>query len=96
MLNQIERIIVLAAASVVSMGVTGTVCWAAIQTMAGAADAGLQNLLFGGLIGTGAFGAGALIALLGMAQQTRAGTGSGGPTLNVETASADIRASSEA
>lgn len=57
-----ERFTIILAGIVLSLGVTGVIAWLAIV----ATDAGERNLLIGGLIGTGAFGGGALFSLLGI------------------------------
>ena len=89
-----ERLILIGSGSLIATALTGTVCYAAILSL-GVGDGGLQNLLFGGIIGTGGFGGGALFAALGVQYAQNRGTG-GGPTVNVETNTADVRASTPA
>ena len=69
-----ERGAIIGIAGTVSLLATGTVCYAAVQALA-SGDGGLQNLLFGGLIGTGAFGAATLMSLLQSRDQRGAGSG---------------------
>lgn len=84
MMNQVERLLIISIAGIVSVGVTATVCYAALVALT-LSEGGLQNLLFGGLIGTGAFGAGGLLTMITMRQSaTGSATGSGGPTVNAE------------
>jgi hypothetical protein len=75
-----ERLLIIVIGGIMAIMVTGTVCFAAIRALT-EGDGGLQNLLYGGLIGTGAFGGGVLFTVLGVQQR---GTGSGGPTVNVD------------
>ena len=70
-----ERFLVLSIGAVLSLLTTGVICYLAIV----ATESGERNLLLGGLVGTGAFGGGALFGLLGNHK------GTGGPTTNVET-----------
>lgn len=78
-----ERLLIIVIGGIMAIMVTGTVCFAAIRALT-EGDGGLQNLLYGGLIGTGAFGGGVLFTVLGVQQR---GTGTGGPTVVAESPS---------
>jgi hypothetical protein len=75
-MSERERLLVLIVGAILSLGVTAIISFLAVTVT----DTSERSILFGALIGTGAFGGGALFGLLGH----RTGTGSGGPTVNVE------------
>ena len=64
-MNERERMIVILGGIILALMITGTVCYAALTVP----DKG--DLLYGGLIGTGAFGGGALLSALGLQQQRK-------------------------
>jgi hypothetical protein len=75
-MSERERLLVLIVGAILSLGVTAIISFLAVTVT----DTSERSILFGALIGTGAFGGGALFGLLGH----RTGTGSGGPTTNIE------------
>lgn len=73
-MSERERLLVLVVGALLSLGVTIVISYLAVTVT----DTSERSILFGALIGTGAFGGGALFGLLGH----RTGTGAG-PTTNV-------------
>lgn len=69
-MSERERFFVLVVGSIIAVGVTAAIVFLAIS----ATDVGERSILIGGLIGTGAFGGGALFSLLGVGGQKGAGT----------------------
>lgn len=83
-MNDRERFTIILVGALLAFLVTGAVVYLAVM----ATESGERNLLIGGLIGTGAFGGGALFALMGITHSKAGTTVNASPpsTINVDSA----------
>lgn len=79
-MNERDRYTIILIGGALSLILSGTVCAGGLWLLVHGGSEGLANLLFGGIIGTGAFGGGALLATLGLQRQ---GPGPGNTTVTV-------------